>query len=1696
MLKGERGLIDMSRIPSDRGTSTTKPTRSRRFSSLLVCATMMLAPLLALVPTVSSDHVIIDNPDYTNTVLWDLDEPDDYLLTNVTLGDGQATLAWLTESGIETTGTDFASGYGTNIDRASQPGSMILNETTIFTDVVTIEPDEITGWDTFINEDRETEYYGTDDDIRLDSEIGKVLRILIRFDTDSIPSTAVVNSAVLRLYELSGGKGGDVVFSIHALDVPFVEDEATWAEPSIADFWANPGGDYGSDIYYNGTFDNTVGWRSLDITTLVECWVRGSVPNSGMIFVPEEADGDAVKLFTSADESGNSEYRPKLVVDYTIQGSEGAYESDLIGPGTNATFTAASWSNSTLSFPDDEFSGTTLSGKWAWWNDPTLGGGSYNVGVTTPGWLQVTGEPNTQNNNTAVGANQVYQEITGDFTATTSLRELFTASAMDAGMLIIEDNTSWLSIFKSDTGASGKIRVVACENGISGTKANIAWTDMTTAQLKAVRNSTGLWLFVSPDGVDWTHVYQHIPQPVTREKVKVGLFLTSNSGAQPTAEFDFFRVAPPSAPTIQLMVRTGNSSSLSDPSWTDWSATLPGSDVTLGVDAKYIRYRVYMSTPVEWYTPTFHEFSVGWERYAETGVLECHDFTPTDFSIWLTLNAEHDETYGQITYYYSVDEGVCWEFVTSDTSGSIYSTQPCIRVRADMVSPDTLNTPSIESFSIIYGTALSMFYVETPDDVVAGEYFDVSIWAKNSENDTMSFWVGEVSMQAMNSAGTGPASAELGTSSVLITHAGHLDMSTQRYNVAETIRILIWGGSIAGLSDPIVVHPAPTAAIELSPDDLGMVTESTMTVIDVVALDAYDNAIPDATFSWTITPGLGWLNSYTGGSVIFTAGDAYHYGYINVTSDTVTISAFISIEAVGHPPAILTPIPDQIAVEDGPTWTHDLGPHVHDRVSPDSELRWFVTNETLVTASNENKTGDLELMLTPNPDMFGNNTLKLFVVDQEGFFAETEFVVSIEPVNDGPTIDVIWPLVVHHDLSYVYNLRYYITDIDDEYPDLQLSVDSASLEYVDVDVGMLSIVITYPQSMVGTTQSIVVTVSDGELDGSTIIDVIVSTNNVPVLIENLPDIALYQGEAMLNAFDLDDYFMDPDEDMLYYGVGQAHVFVNITNGEVNFYAPVDWAGEERVIFSAMDPEDARVENAILVTVLPVNQPPWIVGAPDLAVRYDKPYEFDLTKYIGDDDPIDALLISTDDAHIAVIGTVLSLHYPASMNGTTVNVNISVSDGQFSNWQVINVTISDNNPPESLEPPDHSFTEDWPIPYPPLNSLETWFEDEEDGSELEFEAFSWSPDVVASSFLDDLDRWTLWFWTTPNYYGESMVTIRATDSEGAIVEETIVLMVVSSPDAPVFDINRTFSVTAGLEMAFDLSSCVYDPDSESVHLLQIIIPEEYDEYITASATLVRLNFPDEYLSSEESSKTIEVELRVVDTDGMWDTSTMTITISKLVAVDAGSQWGLILLLLAIGTSVALFGMVMSMRKKPFVIRDMMLVHEDGFLISRRAETVKDDDMDEDIFTGMLTAVLNFVEDSMSSSVANEHLKFFGFEHYRVIIRRGGKTYAAIIFEGDRPKDIEEKLTVFLEKIEKIYRKSLERWTGDIDVDFTGAHLMIKAFVEENSKKPKGRNGNNQIKGRNGPSVSKDDIVAADAQSEQAAEGSVTATSESR
>jgi hypothetical protein len=101
--------------------------------------------------------------------------------------------------------------------------------------------------------------------------------------------------------------------------------------------------------------------------------------------------------------------------------------------------------------------------------------------------------------------------------------------------------------------------------------------------------------------------------------------------------------------------------------------------------------------------------------------------------------------------------------------------------------------------------------------------------------------------------------------------------------------------------------------------------------------------------------------------------------------------------------------------------------------------------------------------------------------------------------------------------------------------------------------------------------------------------------------------------------------------------------------------------------------------------------------------------------------------------------------------------------------------------------------------------------------------------------------------------------------------------------------------------------------------------------------------------------------------------------------------------------------------------------------------------------MLTAVLNFVEDSMAAS--EDALKSFGFGQYKVLVRRGERAFMAVVHEGDAPEGMDKDMGAFLEKVDKIYRKSLASWSGDIESEFAGVDLLLDSWVKEHSK---GRN----------------------------------------
>lgn len=1629
--------------------------------AIFVCAFLLATPILALVPSARSDPVPGTNADMTRTLTWDFDDPANYSTTNALVSGGFGTLSPVNETIVENTQADYALGARLdNVDISTVPDSIVLDQRVRPVTTVTIQPGPADGLDTCLLENWPNDYSNGGDSVKsvgMDSDDTKNIRPLLKFNLSSIPSGAVVQNATLLVDLQTGNKANAIVFNVHALTANWTETEASWNSRSSTQPWATPGGDYDPFIFYRGTMTKTPGWYPIDVSRLVDFWLKGVFANHGMIMVPDNDNTVSWKYFFSSEEN-TAANRPKLIVNYTLESPTGVYESKALGLGTNSQFTLASWSNATHFGLTDEFNGTSLSTKWSWLNRPASSA-DYDVGVARPGWLHIRGEGNRVLTGSSIGANYLYQRVSGSFSSETHVNVTFSANPQGAGMLLENDPMNWVSFAITGTGSNTKLTLQVTEQGVSDSTDEITWSGKTDAYLRLDRSGGSISAYYSGDGLTWVLVGTYVLALPYMDSLRLGLCVFSGtSSLRPDAYFDYFRATPIGSPIdMQVEARLGNSTTLTDPSWEAWAPLPSESGSVLGRPARYIQYRVTLTSTQSCVSPQFSGFECHYERYSPDGVIITQDLAISHFKRWLTITTTEQLIGGTISYFYSVDHGVTWNSLQVG-SNSITDAAPYMMVMATIHSTDTLLSPKVDRLVAQYSVAATSFYMVTPATVVAGEHFSFTLEAKDEANATIEHWTGNVDLSARDATGAGPATSELTVTSAWISLSGRVVVANEAYAVNETIRIMASADGVFGLSEPIVFLPSGLGAINITPATTS-IPEFSHQEYTATGYDLFWNPIAGMDFNWTADPAIGTLNTTTGSSINLTTGAGRQEGLLTATNGTISGALLISVVPTVYPPEFTGPIPDQVQDEDFGTWKLNISAYVSDFEDSWSEMRWYTTNDRLVKVGGENQTGNMEIEFTTKKDQWGTDVLGFVIVDSDGLTASTTITVTINPIDDAPTIDHIAPLVVKHDVDYAYNFGYYIEDVDTPFESLVLSVDEASASYATIR--WLTITFNYPLALNGTTQYVVVTVSDGEKSASTVVKITVTDDNVPES-QRLPDLTMNQGEARIGYFNLDNFFTDQDMDVLYFASGCDHIRVVIQlNHTVDFYAPLDWWGQEYILFIATDPHGARAEQAMSVTVLHVNQPPTIAGVPDLKVRFDSRYDFDIAPYISDpDNPIDALSIGTDDAHIAVIGTTISLLYPQSMNGTSVQVQISVSDGELADSMTINVTVSDDYPPyvrpAPNNPPDHSFLEDTEISYPMVGSLSDFFGDADGTGTLTFYAFSSSPNVTATAVEIAPGVWSIVFAADPYYNGVSTFTIRATDSRGSVAECTVNLEVVPVPNAPVLDIQpRHITVVEGTQVAIDLSGNVTDPDVEDTEFEFQTISEYVPEYIVMRSGVLVLEFKD-FLGSSEESRTFDIMIRVADSSGLSDSNTLTITVVRAPPVNAAKDnpWLYVGMIAMGGAAIGMLLVAVSRRKKPFVVQDMMLIHNDGFLITRLAHHAAGE-IDQDVMSGMLTAVLNFVEDSMGTSA--DSLKTFGFKEYQVLVSRGQKVFAAVVFKGDLPGDIDKPMKEFTDTVERIYKKNLAHWTGDIETDFAGVEVLINRFVKENSKGHKAGSG---------------------------------------
>jgi len=270
-------------------------------------------------------------------------------------------------------------------------------------------------------------------------------------------------------------------------------------------------------------------------------------------------------------------------------------------------------------------------------------------------------------------------------------------------------------------------------------------------------------------------------------------------------------------------------------------------------------------------------------------------------------------------------------------------------------------------------------------------------------------------------------------------------------------------------------------------------------------------------------------------------------------------------------------------------------------------------------------------------------------------------VVQEEHANIPPVIDGVPDIIVHYDWDYRIDLEPYIYDPDNTYSELRLILSDNVHTRVDPTKNT-AIILNYPQDLVGMPQTLNITVSDGYSSDWDSITVTVSENFPPELVQAMPDIS-FDEDTVYYGFNISLYFYDRDGNSLINTYGEKHLTVTIMdiNSTVRIISELNWYGQESITFRAVNPSGAFVEDTILVTVNPVNDPPVANAIPNQAGLVNVSWVLDLRPYLSDvDNTLDELTLSVDSDYATVNGLNITFRCLSPMIDI---LTVTVSDGE-------------------------------------------------------------------------------------------------------------------------------------------------------------------------------------------------------------------------------------------------------------------------------------------------------------------------------------------------------------------------------------------------------------------------------------------------
>ncbi|WP_419836138.1 tandem-95 repeat protein [Vibrio parahaemolyticus] len=412
---------------------------------------------------------------------------------------------------------------------------------------------------------------------------------------------------------------------------------------------------------------------------------------------------------------------------------------------------------------------------------------------------------------------------------------------------------------------------------------------------------------------------------------------------------------------------------------------------------------------------------------------------------------------------------------------------------------------------------------------------------------------------------------------------------TADWNGKETITFTVKDSSGESVNQTVDFTVAPVVDIEADSAD---VVEDTPTIINVLGNDTFEGADKVVSLDAENGPKNGTVIVNNDGTVTYTPDDNYvgedTFTYI-VTSGGVSESTTVSVD--------VTPVNDAPVAKDDIATTQEDTAVTIDVLPNDTDADGDKLSVESASVPKEQGTVEVvngKLVFTPAENFNGDAEITYTVTDGQ-LTDEAKVTVTVNPVNDAPTIKVDAVESITEDAVSTDTVVATLTVRDTDTPEDQLTVslENNSNGYFvlvgdEVKLTQAGVDAVNNDELNLKDLTISASVSDGVNPTANDSDSLVvnRVNDAPTVENAIADQVLSEDFATYT-IDLNDAFKDSDSALNFSVSGNSNVLVSIENGIATISPTADWNGSETLTFTATDPSGESISQTVNFTVAPV-----------------------------------------------------------------------------------------------------------------------------------------------------------------------------------------------------------------------------------------------------------------------------------------------------------------------------------------------------------------------------------------------------------------------------------------------------------------------------------------------------------------------------